>query len=94
MKVGKVKMPRWVFGLLTLLDSVANRSAPIVAVEAKFSVKNPPTSTAATVHTVRSGFGIIFTGLEFRRVDFSNSWRAWSQFHEAKAKFPGGPLCS
>lgn len=57
------------FGLYTLLDSTANRMAPIVAVEARLRVRNPPRITAAAFPTVCSGFGII--SFEFWSLEFS-----------------------
>ncbi|KAM0974523.1 hypothetical protein EV1_017478 [Malus domestica] len=81
-----LKVKSWVFGLFTRLDSAANRRAPIVAVEARLSVKNPPRSTAAAVPRVRSCFGNMGGGVSLGRL--SNSWRKrkWSQLCEAKAK--------
>ncbi|KAM2120549.1 hypothetical protein FF1_017717 [Malus domestica] len=81
-----LKVKSWLFGLFTRLDSAANRRAPIVAVEARLSVKNPPRSTAAAMPSVRSCFGNMGGGVSLGRL--SNSWRKrkWSQLCEAKAK--------
>ncbi|KAM2965636.1 hypothetical protein FF1_026170 [Malus domestica] len=81
-----LEVKSWVFGLFTRLDSTANRSAPIVAVEARLRVRIPPRRTAAAVPTVRSCFGNMVGVVEFHSVDLSNCWRVLSELCEAKGK--------